>query len=434
MEKPNVSFTSSLILDSHPMKCVNSKLKIQYYIILEYFVKQVEDSEYTTFRLNQYRDILLADIQQSNLTNRCIRNVINSMINCTFKPWKKKYRYWIICDIALILLDENNIQKAADSMKLFLSRQQQKQIDVLLSVLNNGTFDKNSINFAVDLIEQYRENYSFLKKTELRFIVTANMSAGKSTLVNALIGKPIARTSQEACTENICYIYNKPFEDNHIHFETSQLSLDSTVPEIKNFDKGTSTSTASFFRSLVKQKFRICIIDTPGVNSTLEKQHGEITREVIKSESYHKLIYVLNANKLGTDEEIKYLKWISENVPMNKVVFVLNKLDDFKCIDDNIEASIKGVRNDLVALGYENPIICPLSAYFALLLKLKHNAEILADDEEDEYLFYTKKFSKSFYNLLKYYEGIEEDKKDDEMIFMSKRCGLYGLENILFGG
>ena len=141
-----------------------------------------------------------------------------------------------------------------------------------------------------------------------------------------------------------------------------------------------------------------------------------------------------DANKLGTDEEIKYLKWISENVPMNKVVFVLNKLDDFKCIDDNIEASIKGVRNDLVALGYENPIICPLSAYFALLLKLKHNGEILADDEEDEYLFYTKKFSKSFYNLLKYYEGIEEDKKDDEMIFMSKRCGLYGLENILFGG
>ena len=38
------------------------------------------------------------------------------------------------------------------------------------------------------------------------------------------------------------------------------------------------------------------------------------------------------------------------------------------------------------------------------------------------------------YDFLKYYEGIEEDKKDDEMILMSKKCGLYGLENILFGG
>lgn len=434
MKRPNVHFTSSLILDNHPMKCVKPKLKIQYYIILEYFVKQVEDSEYTNCRLNQYRDILLEDRQKLDLTNISIENLIRSMVNSTLKPWKKKYRYWIMCDIALILLDENNIQKAADSMKLFLSRQKQKQIDVLLSVLKNEKFDKNSINFASDLIEQYHKNYHFSKKPELRFIVTANMSAGKSTLVNALIGKSLARTSQEACTGNICYIYNKPFEDNHIHFETSQLNLDATVSEIKNFDWRTVASTASYFRHLSEQKFRICIIDTPGVNSTLETKHGEITREAIKSESYHKLIYVLNANKLGTDEEIKYLKWICENVPMNKIIFVLNKLDDFKCTDDDIEASIEGVRNDLFALGYENPIICPLSAYFALLIKLKHKGEILTDDEEDEYVLYTKKFSKPFYDLLKYDEGIEEDKKDDEMISMSKKCGLYGLENILFGG
>lgn len=434
MKRPNLQFTSSLILDNHPMKCVKPKLKIQYYIILEYFVKQVEDSEYTTFRLNQYRDILLEDTRKPDLTNISIDNLIHSMVNCTLKPWKKKYRYWIMCDIALILLDEINIQKAADSMKLFLSKRKQKQIDVLLSVLKNDKFDKNSINFAANLIEQYRENYHFLKKPELRFIVTANMSAGKSTLVNALIGKSLARTSQETCTGNICYIYNKPFEDNHIHFETSQLNLDATASEIKNFDWRTVASTASYFRHLSERKIRICIIDTPGVNSTLDKRHGEITREAIKSESYHKLIYVLNANKLGTDEEIRYLKWICENVPMNKIIFVLNKLDDFKCTDDDIEASIEGVRNDLFALGYENPIICPLSAYFALLIKLKHKGEILTDDEEDEYVFYTKKFSKPFYDLLKYYEGIEEDRKDDEMISMSKKCGLYDFEDILFGG
>ena len=432
--KPNLQFTSSLILDNHPIKCVNPKLKVQYYMVLEYFIKQFEDNEYTNFRLNQYRDILLEDNQKSDLTNISMDNLIRSMLNCTLKPWKKKYRYLIMCDIALILLDEINIQKAADSMKLFLSKGKQKQIDVLLSVLKNDKFDKNSINFAADLIEQYRNNYHFLKRPELRFIVTANMSAGKSTLVNALIGKSLARTSQEACTGNICYIYNKPFEDNHIHFETSQLNLDATVSEIKNFDMRTSTSTASYFRNLIEQKLRICVIDTPGVNSTLDTKHGEITREAIKSESYHKLIYVLNANKLGTDEEIKYLKWIFENVPMNKIIFVLNKLDDFKCTDDDIEASIEGVRNDLFNLGYKNPTICPISAYFALLIKLKHKGETLTDDEEDEYVLYTKKFSRPFYNLLTYYEGIEKDINDDEMISMSKKCGIYGFEKVLFGG
>lgn len=434
MKRPNVHFTSSLILDNHPMKCVKPKLKIQYYMVLEYFVKQVEDSEYTNCRLNQYRDILLEDRQKLDLTNISIENLIRSMLNCTLKPWKKKYRYLIMCDIALILLDEINIQKAADSMKLFLSKGKQKQIDVLLSVLKNDKFDKNSINFAADLIEQYRNNYHFLKRPELRFIVTANMSAGKSTLVNALIGKSLARTSQEACTGNICYIYDKPFDDNHIHFETSELNLDADVSDIKSVDWTTVTSIASYFRHLSEQQLRICIIDTPGVNSTLNKKHGEITREAIKSESYHKLIYVLNANKLGTNEEIKYLKWISENVPMNKIIFVLNKLDDFKWTDDDIEASIEGVRNDLFNLGYENPTICPISAYFALLIKLKHKGETLTEDEEDEYALYTKKFSRPFYDLLKYYEGIEEDINDDETISISKRCGLYGFEKVLFGG
>ncbi|WP_195514085.1 dynamin family protein [Turicibacter sanguinis] len=432
--KPNLQFTSSLILDNHPMKCVNPKLKIQYYMVLEYFVKQFEDNEYTDFRLNQYKDILLENNLKPDLTNTSIDNVIRSMVNCTLKPWKKKYRYLIMCDIALVLLDEINIQKAADSMKLFLTKRKQKQIDVLLSVLKNDKFDKNSINFASDLIEQYRKNYHFLKKPELRFIITANMSAGKSTLVNALIGKSLARTSQEVCTGNICYIYNKPFEDNHIHFENSQLNLDANVSDIKNFSWERASSSASYFRHLSEQKIRICIIDTPGVNSTLNKKHGEITREAIKSESYHKLIYVLNANKLGTDEEIKYLKWISENVPMNKIIFVLNKLDDFKCIDDDIEASIEDVRNDLFNLGYKNPTICPISAYFALLIKLKHKGERLTDDEEAEYELYTKKFSRPFYDLLKYYVGIDGDINDDETILMSKKCGLYGFEKVLFGG
>ncbi|WP_195927226.1 dynamin family protein [Turicibacter sanguinis] len=432
--KPNLQFKSSLILDNHPMKCVNPKMKIHYYMVLEYFVKQFEDNEYTNFRLNEYRDILLEDSQKPDVTNIPIDNLIRSMLNCTLKPWKKKYRYLIMCDIALILLDEINIQKAADSMKLFLSKGKQKQIDVVLSVLKNDKFDKNSINFAADLIEQYRNNYHFLKRPELRFIVTANMSAGKTTLVNALIGKSLARTSQEACTGNICYIYNKPFEDNHIHFETSQVNLDADVSDIKSVNWTSVTSTAAYFSHLSEHKFRICIIDTPGVNSTLNKKHGEITREAIKDESYHKLIYVLNANKLGTDEEIKYLKWISENVSMDKIIFVLNKLDDFKSTEDDIEASIKGVRNDLLNLGYENPIICPLSAYFALLIKLKHEGGKLTEDEEDEYVLYTKKFSRPFYNLLKYYEGIEGDINDDEMISMSKKCGLYGLENMLFGG
>ena len=52
------------------------------------------------------------------------------------------------------------------------------------------------------------------------------------------------------------------------------------------------------------------------------------------------------------------------------------------------------MKKDLIIMGFENPVICPISAYFALLIKMKANGYELTDDEIDEYLFYIKKFRK----------------------------------------
>lgn len=69
---------------------------------------------------------------------------------------------------------------------------------------------------------------------------------------------------------------------------------------------------------------------------------------------------------------------------------MLNKLDNFKSADDSIASSIEGVRNDLLHLGFEEPVICPLSAYFALLLKMKMYGEAMTEDEQDAYDYYVK--------------------------------------------
>ena len=55
--------------------------------------------------------------------------------------------------------------------------------------------------------------FANIHNSEFPINVIATMSSGKSTLINALIGKPLARTSQEVCTGNLNYLYNKPFED-----------------------------------------------------------------------------------------------------------------------------------------------------------------------------------------------------------------------------
>lgn len=428
------NFIEALALETHPMKKAKSKIKMQYYTALKYLISQcANDDEYTNARLAQYRTFLVGNVNEQELTDKTCEVVTHSVVNSGIRLWRKKFRYWLLCDIALILINETKIRKAADGLKSYLNKRQATLLDVLLTTLFTAKEIPKAIAYTTDLVEQFRSNRNFAAESEMCFIVTANMSAGKSTLINAIIGKPLTRTSQEVCTGNLCYLYNKPFEDNAIHLSASPLNLNASYNDLASVDCSVVSSIASHFRTTVPPN-RVCIIDTPGVNSAINQHHRNITRTVLKEEKYDALIYVLNANKLGTDEENEHLKWVSENVPKEKVVFVLNKLDDFKSADDSIEESIDGVKNDLLAIGYEKPLICPLSSYFAFLIKLKANGEQMTEDEKDAYDLYVKKFSKAEYDLSKYFDGVHSNSDDSELTQMSKKCGLYGLERILFGG
>ena len=209
------------------------------------------------------------------------------------------------------------------------------------------------------------------------------------------------------------------------------------------FNAGTDTLMASEsvgdcqiatgYRTFIDVQNRICIVDTPGVNSAINRCHGAMTKKALGDCQYDLLVYVLGADQLGTDDEISYLKYIAANVPKEKVVFVLNKVDIFKKCEDSIEESIRGVKEDLIQLGYEAPAVFPVSAYFSLLIKLKLTDAQLDEDEEDEFAHYIKKYGKPEYDLTRYYDGFCENQSDDILTQMSMRCGLYGLETILFG-
>jgi signal recognition particle receptor subunit beta len=417
------------------MRLSKPKLKTDYFVTLEYLVRQChEDSDYIDARLSQYRKLLASESSTDKISENATKGVVRSLVNNSIMPWRKKYRFWLLCDIALIFLDETVVKSAYSRLREFLSNKQTVIMDGLFALLWNDSVIPATLSFATELIDQFRINRSFGKQPESRIIVTANMSAGKSTIINALIGKPLTQTAQEACTGDLCYLYNKPFEDDAIHLFDKTLRLSAKYDDLAKTERSDVSYIASSFRSLIQPQNRICIIDTPGVNSAINREHGRLTRKAIMEERYDRLIYVFNANKLGTDEEFSYLKFVSENVSKGKIVFVLNKLDDFKHGEDSIASSIEGVKNDLLKFGFENPVVCPFSAYFALLLKMKHNGEMLTDDEQDVYDLYVKKFSKPEYDLSLYSGDVQNFEHSNELTKMASICGLFRLENILFGG
>lgn len=355
-----------------------------------------------------------------------------------------QYRYYLLLDLLYIVGFDHAIlvsERMASVIKEFsldfsLSDTELDIVDLILKSVDGKEENWEQLKChpilreSADYLTLTEKNIKFAKRKERRILITGNMSAGKSTLINALVGKRVVKSSQEVCTANVAYIYGKPIGDRYIYKEISWKYLDAENRD--EMQENGITSLGVAFRCFTPLKKGICLIDTPGVNCTLNKEHREIAQEALLNETYEKAIYVLNGNKLGTDEEIDHLKWISQNIPKEKVIFVLNKLDSFGK-EDNIQESLQKVENDLRQLGFVQPRICPCSAYFAFLLKRKYYGDSLTEDEEDEYSLYSKKFKRHIYDLSSYYNYNCKEEKED-FISMSKRCGLYGLENILYGG
>lgn len=429
----NPLFVESFDIQEHPIKNVKKNIREEYIIALTYIVENTineldenksDIEKYISKRLHLYRSQLSVDDKTTKDYSKCLLSFK--------KPWRSKYRFLLICDVALIFVEDSLIQLAVERIIEILSIKRKSDVERITFLLHNEDVIEKKFLFSSPLIKQYRLNKDFISKEEKRIIVTANMSAGKSTLINALIGKSIARTSQEVCTGNVCYLYNKAYEDGNIHLLTKDLNLKATSEDLIGYNWDGHISIASHFEGITSDLPRLCIIDTPGVDAALYKEHSKYARNALLNDNYDTVIYVVSPTRLGTDSEKKHLQWVAKNLKKEKIVFVVNKLDSYHDFADSVEESINEFKNDLQKIGFENPVICPISAYFAYLIKLKITGEVFSEDEADEYVFYSKKFMKASYDLSQYYDGVQCLPTDSEEIVLYKRAGLYGLEKIIY--
>ena len=436
----NRFFLEALDIRGHPMKRAKRKTQAEYITALTYIIKksisetkynQTEIKKYVNERLRLYQNQLFADIP---ITNGNEKYKI-SCLSAFSKPWLRKYCYILVCDVALILLKEPLILSAVMMIKEQLPTKQQADVEHIFSLLQNNQEVQEKYIPAYPLIKQYRANKDFFSESERRIIVTANTSAGKSTLINAIVGKPIARTSQEVCTGNVCYLFNKAYEDENTCVSAQNLNLSASADDLHSLNWDAPVFIASYFAGITTDVPRLCLVDTPGVDSArYNREHSKCTHDALLNDNYDIIIYVVSPTRLGTDAEKKHLRWVARHLQKDKIIFVLNKIDDYHDLSDSIEDSVRGFKEDLLKIGFENPVICPISAYFSYLLKLKITGQTFSEDEADEYALYSRKFMRSTYDVSHYYDGVQCFPTDSEEIALSKRVGLYGLEKIIYGG
>ncbi len=429
-------FINALDLREHPLKKSKIKMRCEYYAVLECIIEgsklSPEDMRFAQARLQVYHKMLLPEDLPVNAAD------LNFVREFCDKPWRRKFRFLLAADIALIIPDDEKSANAYTLLTCTLTPACQSEVKRFVTYMRCGGKPQKGYLTAEPLVRQYRANREFLSKPERRIIVTANMSAGKSTLINALIGKPIARTSMEACTGNVNRIYSKPYEDGRVHFMSDEINLseeinmDADTDTIRGVELTGHTAFASYFAGTAAQAPRICLIDTPGVDAALYKEHTTITHNALLSEQYDTVLYVISPTNLGTDAEMNHLRWVAKNVAKDKVIFVLNKLDKFHEGADSVDESIASLREDLVGVGFENPVICPISAYYSYLAKLKMTGQTISEMETYEFDYLSIKFMRPAYDLSRFYGGQSAAETEEQML--CKRAGVYGLENIIYGG
>ncbi|MDI2587629.1 dynamin family protein [Psychrobacillus sp. NEAU-3TGS] len=253
----------------------------------------------------------------------------------------------------------------------------------------------------------------FLNRVNKRILVTATMSAGKSTLVNALIGNKIMATSNESCTAKRFTITEDPTIGNQViyHYENTRVRVKNDVHNILHKFKGNEINmhTKMFH---MDDKYLWEIVDTPGVNSSADPDHKKLTESLIKTNNFDVLLYVMNGNHLGTHDDLQHLKFIKEHVDSKKIIFVINKVDQYRKSEDSIEESYSKCELYLNELGFTTPTIQPISAYAAFLLKKELLSKELNEDEEEEILHFKRKFNREQYDL-SWYQGLSVEKSND---------------------
>lgn len=181
-----------------------------------------------------------------------------------------------------------------------------------------------------DYVQAVETNLRFLKAEPFRIFVTATMSAGKSTLINALTGKHICRSQNMACTRKNHHIINKAFEDSYCAVYDHDLVMTAGDQELMNNNEENRSDHiyigAHFAGEL--QSLRLEFIDSPGINFCGHEEHSKAVDAMISNQHFDMLIYVINATETGTDDDRAHLAYVRKHIGRQPMIFVLNKIDE----------------------------------------------------------------------------------------------------------
>lgn len=240
--------------------------------------------------------------------------------------------------------------------------------------------------------------FELASSSDFEVNVVATMSAGKSTLINALLNKKLMPAKQEACTATIteikdndadyfnAIVYDRQ-EENIGSYENITYSMMEELNSDQNVSKIKIEGNIPFVSS---DDVSLVLVDTPGPNNSRDPKHKAATYRMISESSKPLVLYIMNATQLAVDDDNNLLSYVAESMKVggkqsrDRFIFVVNKLDTFNMNEDSVVATLNKVRDYLSDNGIENPNIYPTSALTALNIRTILPKNLGNDDDTYE--------------------------------------------------
>ncbi|KAK3001156.1 LOW QUALITY PROTEIN: hypothetical protein RJ639_021752 [Escallonia herrerae] len=212
--------------------------------------------------------------------------------------------------------------KLEDRERKFIEKEKLVLLEAL-DVIQRAAPLMEEVSLLVDAVSQLDEPFLL--------VIVGEFNSGKSTFINALLGKKYLK--------------------------------DGVVPT-------TNEITFLCFSEMI-------IVDTPGTNVILQRQQ-RLTEEFVPRADL--LLFVISADRPLTESEVAFLRYTQQW--KKKVVFVLNKSDIYQNATELEEAVAFIKENTQKLLNTESVALYPVSARSALEAKLSAFSDVQKEHEE----------------------------------------------------
>ncbi|MGL4947726.1 MAG: dynamin family protein [Cetobacterium sp.] len=354
------------------------KLNIAYnpYLIETEFLVN-SDNLRSDSQLNKFKDKRI-QLWAKELFSVLKKEFVFKDLKITFKGRNSDFE-----DLKSCFEGQKNI--SLDHISISSSEERLKKLKKLFVKIQKGPYEELK---SPKIKEYFEKTFS----SEFEIGVIATMSSGKSTLLNAIIGEDLMPSKAQACTAKISKIYDdkskaafsaKIYSENKVIKEIDML----TSEDLKNLNEEGDVNLIEVrgnIKNISSEENQLVLIDTPGPNNANDIEHKNLTYGLIQKDYRPLILYILNYQQLGINDDKALLEYIGEEIKKTgdiqsseRFIFVLNKFDSIfeNENDDPIEITIENIKNYLKSVGIENPTIIPTSAFSALLIRGGYNRE-----------------------------------------------------------